>query len=186
MNISPLLEERNITYENFLAYISTKFKSDRARTALIKNKARQIIREFAPNNPAYYEKLRERLEKIIKEEEERRKGEADYFNNYKEIYEEALSEDKKRKDLGFSTKFEFAVYSEIQPIVNNDNESKKKTKLIFEKIKNETEIVGWKTKTSSNKNMSIIIYDILTENNFPDDKVDEITSKIIDLAERDL
>ena len=186
LNISPLLEERNVTYENFLAYISTKFKSDRARTALIKNKARQIIREFAPNNPAYYQKLRERLEKIIEEEEERRKGETDYFNNYKEIYEEALSEDKKRKDLGFSTKFQFAVYSEIQPIVNNDNESKKKTKLIFEKIKNETEIVGWKTKKSSNKNMSIIIYDILTENNFPEDKVDEITSKIIDLAERNL
>ena len=99
MNISPLLEERNITYENFLGYVSPKFKSDRARTALIKNKARQIIREFAPNNPAYYEKLRERLENIIKEEEERRKGEADYFNNYKEIYEEALSEDRKRKDL---------------------------------------------------------------------------------------
>ena len=43
-----------------------KFKSERARTALIKNKARQIIKEFAPTNPAYYEKLRERLElKII-------------------------------------------------------------------------------------------------------------------------
>ncbi|MDP9287770.1 MAG: hypothetical protein M3P08_06170 [Thermoproteota archaeon] len=44
-----------------------------AKTALIKNKARQIIRELAPNNPVYYEKLRERLEKIVKDEEERRK-----------------------------------------------------------------------------------------------------------------
>ena len=41
-----------------------KFKSERARTALIKNKARQIISELSPTNPAYYEKLRERLEKI--------------------------------------------------------------------------------------------------------------------------
>lgn len=32
-------------------------KSERARTALIKNKARQRIRELAPNNPVYYEKL---------------------------------------------------------------------------------------------------------------------------------
>ena len=46
--------------------------------------------------------------------------------------------------------------------------------------------MGWKTKTSSKKNMNNIIYDILTENKFPDDKVDEITSKIIDLAERNL
>ncbi|MGB8936031.1 MAG: hypothetical protein WCC17_13090 [Candidatus Nitrosopolaris sp.] len=65
MNISPLIEERDVTYENFLSYITTKFKSERARTALIKNKARQIIRECAPNNPAHYEILRERLEKII-------------------------------------------------------------------------------------------------------------------------
>jgi hypothetical protein len=35
---------------------------------LIKNKARQIIQEFAPTNPAYYEKLRERLEKIMEQE----------------------------------------------------------------------------------------------------------------------
>src|SRR5262249_11978923 len=129
---------------------------------------------------------RERLEKIIQEEEERRKGEADYFNNYKEIYEEALSEDRKRKELGFSTKFEFTVYGEIQTIINNNKKSKDTTKSIYEKIKKETEIVGWKTKTSSKKNMSNIIYDILTENKFPDDKVDEITNKIIDLAERNL
>ena len=180
------MEERDITYDNFLSYVTTKFKSERARTALIKNKARQIIRECAPNNPAYYEKLRERLEKIIQEEEERRKGEADYFNNYKEIYEEALNEDRKRKDLGFSTKFEFAVYSEIQPIMNNDEDSKNTTKSIFKKIKKEMEIVGWKTKRSSKKNMSNIIYDILTDNKYPEDKVDEITGKILDLAERNL
>jgi hypothetical protein len=74
----------------------------------------------------------------------------------------------------------------IQPIVNNDDESKKITKSIYQNIKRETEIVGWKTKTSSRKNMSIIIYDILTENNFPENKVDEITNKIIGLAERNL
>ncbi|MFZ0894631.1 MAG: hypothetical protein WAZ77_09030 [Candidatus Nitrosopolaris sp.] len=67
------------------------------------------------------------------------------------------------------------VYSEIQPIINNDKKSKDTTKLIFEKIKKETEIVGWKTKTRSKKNMSNIIYDVLTDNKFPDYKVDEIT-----------
>ena len=34
--------------------------------------------------------------------------------------------------------------------------------------------------------MSIIIYDILTENKFPEDKINELTPKIIDLAERNL
>ena len=108
LNVSELMNPRKITYDNFLSYVSNKFKSQRARTALVKNKASQVIKELGPNNPVYYEKLRERLEKII----------------YR------------------------------------------------------------KTKTSSRKRMGIIIYDILTENKFPDGKVDELTQKIIDLAER--
>jgi predicted NBD/HSP70 family sugar kinase len=66
------MDPREVTYNNFLGYAS-KFKTERARTALIKNKGRQIIRELAPTNPVYYEKLRERLERIIEEEEKRRK-----------------------------------------------------------------------------------------------------------------
>lgn len=40
-----------------------------------------------------------------------------------------------------------------------------------EKIKEETGILGWKTKTSSEKKMMIAIYDILAENNFPTEKI---------------
>ena len=40
--------------------------------------------------------------------------------------------------------------------------------------------MGWKTKRSSQKTMSITIYDILTENKFPENKVDELTQKIIE------
>ena len=68
VDIAKLIPLREITYENFLGYIA-KFKSERARTALVKNKARQIISELAFHNPVYYQKLRERLEKLIEEEE---------------------------------------------------------------------------------------------------------------------
>jgi len=53
------------------------------------------------------------LEKIIGEEKERRKKDADYFNDYKKILQEALDEDKERKKIGLSTMFEFAVYEEL-------------------------------------------------------------------------
>ena len=183
--LSRLIPERDITYENFLGF-AAKFKNERARTALIKNKARQIIREHAPYNPAYFEKLRERLEKIIQEEEKRRKGDASYFNNYKKIYEEALNEERKRKELGFSTPFEFAIYEELKSLKNNDSISKNISRAIFDKIKEETGIVGWKTKKSSEKRMSIIIYDILNEHKFRDDKVNELTQQFMELAKRDL
>jgi type I restriction enzyme R subunit len=42
LHIEDIMDPREVTYDNFLGYAS-KFKSERARTALIKNKARQII-----------------------------------------------------------------------------------------------------------------------------------------------
>jgi type I restriction enzyme, R subunit len=99
LDISELMNPKEVTYDNFLGY-AAKFKSERARTALIKNKARQIIKELAATNPAYYEKLRERLEKIIEQEEKRRKGDASYFDSIAQVYNEALEPEKQRKNLG--------------------------------------------------------------------------------------
>jgi hypothetical protein len=43
-----------------------------------------------------------------------------------------------------------------------------------------------KNKRSSEKKMSVAIHDILSENGYPQDKINEITMQIIDLAKRDL
>jgi type I restriction enzyme R subunit len=148
-----------------------------------------IIQEFAPTNPVYYEKLRERLEKIIEEEERRRIKDASYFNKLKAVYNEAINADKERKKLGFSTQFEFAVYELLlQSLKNDERASRDITNAIFAKVKEEAKIVGWKTKRSSEKKMNTAIYDILSENNsnFPEDKAIELTTRIIDLARKDL
>lgn len=183
------MDPREITYDNFLGY-AVKFKTERAKTALVKNKARQIIRELAPTNPVYYQKLRERLEKIIEQEEHRRIKDASYFNKLKLIYEEALNPDKERRKLGFSTQFEFAVYELIlQSLKKDAKASRHITNAIYAKIKEEAGIIGWRTKRSSEKKMSIAIYDILSEsnnNNYSEEKTNELTMKIIDLAKRDI
>ena len=160
LNIMELMEPRRVTNENFLTFI-VKFKKEKARTALVKNKVRQIISEFAPNNPVYYQKLKERLEKIIKEEERRRKESADYFNRYKEILEEALGEEKERKKLGFTTGFEFAVYEQLFQLLKDKKTSKSITHKIYDGIRGETQIVDWTNKRSTEKNISIIVYDLL-------------------------
>lgn len=185
LKIEDIMDQREVTYNNFLGYAS-KFKTERARTALIKNKARQIIRELAPTNPVYYEKLRERLERIIEQEEKRRKENADYFNQYAKVYQEAINQEEERKKLGFSTPFEFAIYEVLESVKNNQELSKDMTEKIFNKISVETKLIGWKTKRSSEKKMSIEIYDILVENKYPEDKIEDITQMIIDLAKRHL
>jgi type I restriction enzyme R subunit len=183
------MDVREITDSTFLSDAVNLTKSEKARTALVKNKARQIITEKAHLNPAYYEKMKERLENLINEEKEERKEDADYFNSYKKILEELLEQEKERAKLGLANAFEHATFEELLRITKNNKAlSKSITKKISENIKKETELVGWKTKRSSEKQLNIIIYDTLSEskNKKIDDMIDDLTERIIDLAKRNL
>lgn len=122
------------------------------------------------------------LERIITEEEGRRIHDASYFNKIKEVYNNALNTEKERQKLGFPTQFEFAVYGLLQSIKDDQKASKDITNAIYNKVKEEAEIVGWKNKRSSEKKISIAIYDILSENGYPEEKTNELTMQIIDLA----
>jgi hypothetical protein len=118
------------------------------------------------------------------EEKEERKEDADYFNSYKKILEELLEQEKERAKLGLANVFEHAVFEELVKITKDKEFSKSITKKISEKIKEETELVGWKTKRSSEKQLSITIYDILSEskNKKIENKIDGLTEQFIDLA----
>ncbi|MGI0013743.1 MAG: type I restriction enzyme subunit R domain-containing protein, partial [Nitrososphaera sp.] len=179
LGISELINPREITYANFMSY-AAKFKDQSAKAALVRSKARQVIEEFTSDNPTYYEKLRERLEKLIEAEKLRRVEIAEYFA----IIKDALGEQEERKKLGFSEKFEFACYGELLGSKINDSVCKKTAIAICSQIKPETQILGWRNKTSSEKRISIIIYDILQENGFPEEKFDELVGKISELARR--
>jgi len=192
LHISELVNPMEITYENFLAYVKGKFKSPSAKTALIKNKTIQVIEEFKSNNPVYYEKLRERLEKIIQEEEQRRRKDSTYFTapeKYEEIYNEAIHEEEERKKVFGdyqATPFEFSLYSQLYEENKNRKESIKLTKEIFYQILPETKIVDWKNKTTSERKLKEIIYDNLNKNGIAEDKIMDTTEKIITLAKNRL
>ena len=190
--ISELVNPMEITHENFVALVKGRFKSDRAKAALIKNKAIQVIEELKSNNPVYYEKLRERLEKIIQEEEIRRRQNAAYVTpsaRYEEIYNEAIHEEEERKKIFGdyqATPFEFSLYSELFEVTKDREKSITLTRDMFAKILPETGIVGWKIKTGSEKKMKEIIYDELGKNGFPEDKILEMTDKIVTVAKNRL
>ncbi len=169
--ISKLMDVREITDETFLSDVA-KLKSEKARTALVKNKARQIIAEKAYQNPAYYEKMKERLENLIREEKDERKEDADYFNKYKNVLEELYGQDKERQKLGFTNNFEFAIFEELLRLIrkdiakNKEKETNKElcknlTKKISKEIKPEIQLVDWRNKKSTEKQLSLIIEDIL-------------------------
>jgi len=122
--------------------------------ALIKNKLRQIIEEKAHLNPVYYDKMKERLESIIREEREERREDADYFNSYEKILKDLYGQEEERKKLGFTNAFEFAVYETLLKEVDDSNISIYITKKIFEGIKEEiTNIPDWQNKLTSQKKL---------------------------------
>lgn len=192
LHISELVNPMEITYENFLAYVKGKFKSPRAKTALIKNKTIQVIEEFKSNNPVYYEKLYERLQKIIQEEEQRRRKDSTYFTDpskYEEIYNEAIHEEEERKKVFGdyqATPFEFSLYSQLYEENKDREESIKLTKEIFYKVLPETKIVDWKNKTTSERKLKEIIYDNLSNKGISEDEIMDATEKIITLAKNRL
>jgi type I restriction enzyme R subunit len=183
LKISKVMDVREITDETFLSDVA-KLKSEKAKTALIKNKARLIIAEKAHLNPAYYERMKERLEKLIREESEERKEEADYFNRYKEFLEELYEQEQERKKLGLSDAFEHAIYEGLLKLTKDKELSKQTTKRISTGIKSEIQLVGWKNKTSSEKQMGITIYDTIydTKNKKLVENIDDVTKQIINLA----
>lgn len=180
--ISELMNPREITYENFLAF-AAKPKDQNARTALVKNKTMQVIRELSSNNPAYYEKLRQRLEKIIKDEKERRVENANYFEFYGQIYNEAVSgRQKRQEELGINDEFQLAVFDFIQSEIDDENQSKKYAQQITQEIKEESKILDWKNKLTVENKMYLIIYDMLDSTKFSEEIRDNLSNKIIELA----
>jgi len=136
--VTEIIPEREISPENFLAKVK-KYKSGRARTALIKDKTSQVIQENYPTNPTYYEKLRERLEELIEEEKKRRKDNAKWFDpefeeKLRQLYEKSIGAQKEREKLGFDYPVEFSIYEELQSLEDNSEKSKNITKTISEKI----------------------------------------------------
>lgn len=191
VGVAPLIRRTDITHENFIEIMRKNINSDRAKAALIKARAIMVIGELSQYNPDFYESLRERLQKLIDDEEEKRKMSAGHFissKQYEEIYKLALSEEKERKIVFkdyVASQFEFAVYAKL---------CKKRSKavaidlakMIYKRIIPETEIVEWRIKIGVEKRILAILYDVLDEADFDDPDIDRISNEILILARNDL
>lgn len=182
LGIKELMEPTEITYGNFLAFIE-KFKDDRAKTALLKTKTMQVIRELGIENPAFFEKLREKLEKLIVDEKERRVDAAAYFTGLREFYQEALTGPQKIQDeTGIQDKFALAVYFILLEESDDKDLCKKYANEILTKIQKITAIKDWREKTGLENDLYFAVYDTLDPDVFSKKSRDKIANKIIKLV----
>ena len=185
--ITEIGKPREITPQNFLADLN-KTKSTRARTAILKNKTQQVIKENYSHNPTYYEKLWQLLTRIILEEENRVKTEANYLDmesKIQDIYKKATEIEEERKKLGFERDIEFAIYGLLQEYKEDKDNSIKITNDLGKKLLPETEIVEWYNKPSTKRKMEEITYDILDSSGIPEDDIVELSEKILFLLNKD-
>ena len=179
--VSVLMNPKEITYENFLAH-AAKFK-DSARTALVKTKAMQVIREQAANNPGYYAKLREKIEKLIIEEKERRLENANYFNLYSQVYQEAIDGQKiTEEQTGIKDDFERTVFYLLEPESDDGMLCKELAKIITKEVKKEAEILDWRDKLTANDNIELAVYDNLPQDKFSKEVREKLSKEILKLA----
>lgn len=188
---SVLVKIQEISHEKFITFVSKNIKNDKAKAAVIRTRAIAVINELNRYNPAFYENLYTKLQRLIAEEEERRKKNLDvveYISKYEEIYTIALSEENERKKVFEdynATHFEFAIYGEISK-EKTRKESINITKEIYSKIKSETTILEWKTNIDVKKKIQSMLYEILKNVGLNDNDIDTLSDTIFTLAVNNL
>ena len=128
------------------------------------------------------------LTRIILEEENRVKTEANYLDmesKIQDIYKKATEIEEERKKLGFERDIEFAIYGLLQEYKEDKDNSIKITNDLGKKLLPETEIVEWYNKPSTKRKMEEITYDILDSSGIPEDDIVELSEKILFLLNKD-
>lgn len=82
--------------------------------------------------------------------------------------------------------YEFAVFGELKKILDDEKICVSSSVNIYEKLSPLSDYVDWPNNLIVRKNMQKYLYEILSKNNFPDEKIDELTKEIITLTVRHL
>ena len=185
--VIPIGDDVEISAENFIKVVD-KTKSTRARTAMLKDKIKQILKVDKFRDPIYYEKLSEKLQRLIAEEEDRLKSEVsalEFEKELRDLYQKATSRDDEIKKLGFERDIDFTIYGIIQENKNDKNNSIKITNQLSNKLLPQTEIVEWHNKPSIKRKMQEVIYDILDANNVSEDDIEKLSENILNVLNRE-
>ena len=163
-----------------------KLTSKRAQNAATTGRLGSTISIHRPDNPVFYDSLEEQLNEILRLEATKQLDAESVFRKLTDLLDESKKESQIRTELGFENGFEFAIYGELKNIIKDEKISIDSSIAIFKKMEPLIEYVDWTKNINVKKNMEKLIYEILTENNFPEDAVDKLSEDIIDLAMRNL
>ena len=157
----------------------------RASNAAMIGRIGRIIKTKHPDNPVFYGSIEDRLNELLQSEKEKQRDSELLFVKLNELFVDCQREEKELERLGLRNGYEFGVFGELHNILDDRKICVKDAMLIYDKIVQYTEYIDWPENLVVKKKMQKIIYGILIKD-FPEDKIDNIAEKIIDLTKRHL
>jgi type I restriction enzyme R subunit len=170
-------------------------KTDEARASEMEHAIRKEIHVKLEENPAFYLSLRERLEQIIADRKAMRIDAAEQLKLLDSLREEGRGQATIAKKMGL-TETGFAVYGLLmdrplptaneptEPYTVEDEGRKELATLLEEQLEPHVSIVDWAQKEEVQKDMRRIAKRQLRAASFPQDRVDALAERIVDLMKR--
>jgi hypothetical protein len=149
------------------------------RASIIESKIRKVVEDNEEKNPEFYRTLRERLEKLIATQRDKKFEDAREFKKLQTLLDELFDEEERSMSLGFNVRVQFAIFGILEKVTKDFESAKKLTFDIYHALQ-PLKVIDWRQKENILRKMRVAIKDILSANNMGKD-VNEISSRIVEL-----
>ncbi|NQV01285.1 MAG: type I restriction endonuclease subunit R [Bacteroidia bacterium] len=127
----------------------------------MRNNLRHVIKVGMDRNPDFFKPLAQRLEELIKAKEENRITQLKLLEAFTEIQDIIINENKEGKEKGFISEDQIVVFNTMKTIFGEKAEEA--TRMIYEHIDGEMNIIDWEDKSMVRKEMENKILKVLTD-----------------------
>jgi len=181
--IRRLIDDEPIPHGRFLEAIKDRFSSASTRAALMIHRIKTVIVDIGHTDPDHASSLRERLERIIREEKSRRIKSPDELDRLlRELYGDCVNFDAEIVRIfggHRATRTELSMYHALEPLGNRQERARLSMEL-FRDILPKTQIIDWEGKSSIRKEIRKSIYEKLKRQGLDEDTMDELAQTILD------
>ncbi len=177
--VDPLLNPISILDRDFKKKVG-ELTSDKAKASEMEHALRYELEVRREENPVYYDSLKERLEKLIRERDAKRMEMAQLLLGLSQITEDVRNIKSKAERLGLND-FEFSMYE----IFEKDEVNEETGKALSQKVYKELDrllVVDWASKNDIQREARRTIKRILRTNGMIEEKIDVLVLQIMDLA----
>ena len=168
-------------------------KSGEAKASEMEHAIQHEIHVRLEENPAFYQSLRERLEKIIERCRQERVDAAEQLKLFQQLRQDIEGEQRTAQDIGLNARG-FAIYGlleagrpgrvaeEAEPYASLNGANRDLASIIDEEIEPFTDLVDWWEKDDIQREMHRKIKRQLRASGLASGQLDPLAAEIVDLA----